>query len=218
MISQYTPEQKVAKQLMFRLRCRKDGVLAESMQAKEQQGIAAWGVSILHIKEMSGPYFGNQELGFELLHQDMREARLCAAFIMDGRQLCEQSISDILPYLITTEMIEQFSMRVFPFIPGAESFFLTEMEKENDRLLFNRAALLSLGRMWRKTDNLTETDAGYRLALLLSKKINNAFQLEDQLAFAIDGILIHFPDMIRGLPIELQTECKKLTLLNYGAI
>jgi hypothetical protein len=212
MISEYTQEQILAKQLMFRFRCRKDGILADSIQTKERQGIPAWGVSVFHIKEISTPYFGNQNLAFELLYQNMREARIAAAFIMDGSKLAVQDISTILKYLITSEMIEQFSMRVFPLVPSVERFFLQGVENKHTSSLYVRAALLTLGRVWRQTDNLTETKAKSRLALILNKNKCETFQLEDQLSFAVKGILIHFPNIVESLPMDAQTEFYKLTV------
>lgn len=206
MISHYTQEQILTKQLMFRFRCRKDGVLADSMQSKENQEISAWGVSIPHIKEIAAPHFGNQILAFELLRQNMREARIAAAFILDGSQLQEQDTVEILSYLITSEMIEQFSMRVFPLVPGAERFFLELIENNLLTSLHARAALLTLGRVWRNADNLTECEAKDRLALLLKGESVKKFQLVDQWSFAVNGLLIRFPHLVDGLPIETQTE------------
>lgn len=218
MILQYAPEQKLAKQLMQRLRCRKDGVLADSMQAKEKQQIPAWGVSIMHIRDIARPFFGDQALGFELLRQDMREARLAAAFILDGRKLHEEQIPEIQAYLVTTEMMEQFSMRVFPMIPQADNFFLKILQQEDVSSLCVRAALLSLGRIWRTTDNLTQVEAQDSLALLLNLSAHIVYDMEDQLSFAMNGLFMHFPDLAKGLPMEMYAKIKKLTLLNYGSI
>lgn len=228
----------LSKQLMMKLRCRKDGILAESMQAKEDQIIAAWGVSMMHVKEVMRSHYGDHSLAFELLQQPMREARLGAAFLFDGMQLSPQEIEHILPFLITTELVEQFSMRVFPIILESEAFFVRLLDRirkgdvslnhsafssseiSSDRMLslYQRAALLSLGRIWRKTDKMTHEEADTHLALLLCATSARFFQTEDALSFAVDGLLGRFPPMTLGLTPEMEESIKKLTLLNYGTI
>lgn len=139
------------KKILSRIRQLMNGEVSEQLQAAGMNYKKAFGVSLVHLRQLARDFTTNNQLAERLWFRDVRETMILATMLADADGLTEEQLNEWAPQIVNIEIAEQIAFNLLGRKKDVES--LMESWLFHPLIYVRYAALMAMGWHFRFMDN-----------------------------------------------------------------
>ncbi len=110
------------KQMMHEVKLHQNGAVSRQMEAGGLNYKLNYGVTVPLLKNIASAYKKDNALATQLWNSGIREGILLSSFVYDPTNISTEHASNISKDINNIELIEQFALNLFVFLPNLDEF------------------------------------------------------------------------------------------------